>query len=364
MLYLVVTANYSPSHFGLLKGAWVNDILYRLNALLTYSEHTAGQISDVQTLYQDCVGQRSMSFDEAILLWSTPAATCSMWQELVVYTGCFEPLYLYAGIAIAHRWDERLDVSTHEFMEFITPEPTKHSSKWPPDIYVDSSAIPSTEDSSQFIAYVWIPFAQSASSNVHIHCDRAQAILCTPDTYLRSLPCQVECDVSLVRRYLGRNVINLSVKHNINIGDVRIGLCANSTSIKFGFNSNLMLPLVHRNEFFYEAVLHECNPDESHPPVYFHICPMNDEHLPVPWGYFSFDEHPAENGSQILMEPCWRPTNTCEFKSTLPGVTAFVRSVPDFRFSRLSSANHCIDEFQSEGQIGILSSATPAGRCS
>lgn len=133
---------------------------------------------------------------------------------------------------------------------------------------------------------------------------------------------------------------------------------------KFGFIRNLMLPLVHRNEFFYEAVLHECNPDESHPPVYFHICPMNDGHLPVPWGYFSFDKHPAENGRQILMEPCWRPTNTCEFKSTLPGVTAFVRLAPDFGFSRLSSANHCIDEMQSEGQIGILSSTTPAGRCS
>lgn len=89
-------------------------------------------------------------------------------------------------------------------------------------------------------------------------------------------------------------------------------------------NSDVVVCKVHGNEFYFEAInFDDCS--EAHPPVYFHVSPMEGGQIPVPWGYFSFDPMSVDDGKDILMRPSHWPEGTDDYESVLPGVVAFVR---------------------------------------
>lgn len=57
---------------------------------------------------------------------------------------------------------------------------------------------------------------------------------------------------------------------------------------------------------------------------------MVDDQIPVPWGYFSYDKDPSDQ-NDLNMEPAdWEEDECDKFRSTLPGVNAFVRSVSSY----------------------------------
>ncbi len=97
---------------------------------------------------------------------------------------------------------------------------------------------------------------------------------------------------------------------------------------------------MHSVVFWFVAVYKDDGSGDAHPPVYFHVSPMegNDNQVPAAWGYFSFNPKPEENGNEKLMQRlqpsissmktfgiCEQQTAPCDFfESLLPGVTACV----------------------------------------
>jgi len=229
-----------------------------------------------------------MSFEDALMLWMTPMSSCVTWRDTVIYSGCVDSLYLNPRLIMAHCWSSHMESVVFEFKGLYEPV-IPISVAWPPTVQVypfeDSPLRQDTNDMLKRFAEIEpLPIGERS--------------------YLRSTAYNVQLDDRMSKHYLFQNGIAICEQQNMELEE----LC-----------------IVHGNEFYFEAInFDDCS--EEHPPVYFHVSPMEGGQIPVPWGYFSFDPMPVDDGKDILMRPSHWPEGTDDYESVLPGVVAFVRT--------------------------------------